>query len=117
MNKKGFTLIEALLVIAIIGVLLLTLIPSVITIINKNKEKACTSTRDSILSAAKMFVAENKYEKIGCGDNYITIGTLKKYGNLKDVELEGFLDTDTVTVNYNCSTKKFTYTYNVSCES
>ena len=59
MNKKGFTLVEALIVIAIIGILLLTLIPSIISIINKNKEKACISTRDNIINAAKMYVAEN----------------------------------------------------------
>ena len=120
MNKKGFTLVEALLVIAIIGVLLLTLIPSVITIINKNKEKSCTSTRDSILSSAKMFVAENKYDlNFECGrEKTIGLATLKEYGNLNDVELEGFPD---VIVTYNCETKKFSYNYEneniVDCKS
>ena len=115
-NKNGFTLVELLLVIAILGVLLLTLIPSVITIINKNKEKSCISTRDSIISAAKMYVAENKYDVIDCGDNTVTIDTLKEYGNLTDKTLDsGF--PSSVTVNYNCDTKKFTYTYDVSCES
>ena len=115
-NKKGFTLVEALFVIAIIGVLLLTLIPSVIIIINKNKEKSCISTRDSIISAAKMYVAENKYEEIDCGNNIITIEKLKEYGNLSDRELDDrFLNS--VTVTYNCDTKEFSYTYDVDCES
>lgn len=115
-NNKGFTLIEALLVIAIIGVLLLALIPSVMTIINKNKEKSCISTRDSIISAAKMYVAENKYDVINCGNNTITISTLKAYGKISDKTLDSRFPTS-ITVNYNCTTKKYTYTYNVDCQS
>lgn len=115
-NNKGFTLIEALLVIAIIGILLLALIPNIITIINKNKEKSCISTRDSIISAAKMYVAENKYDVINCGDNTIAISTLKEYGNISDKTLDSRFPTS-VTINYNCTTKKYTYTYDVDCES
>ena len=119
MNKKGFTLIEALLVLAIIGMLLLILIPSVIIIINKNKEKACISTRESILVAAKMFVADYKYDAIECGDNEIYIGDLFEFGYLTDEYIdEKFPD---VIVTYNCSTKKFSYNYEdeniVDCKS
>ncbi len=116
MNKKGFTLVEALLVIAIIGILLLTLIPSIISIINKNKEKACISTRDNIINAAKMYVAENKYEEINCGDNIVNISKLKTFGNLSDTILDERFPSS-IKITYNCSTKKFTYTYDVSCES
>lgn len=128
MNKRGFTLIEGLLVIAIIGVLLLTLIPSVITIINKNKIKQCESTRDSILMAAKMYVAENKYSlSIDCNGSStsnpkivsvsgITLNLLKEYGKLADKELDSRFP-NSVGVTYNCETKEFTYAYDVSCES
>lgn len=120
MDKKGFTLVEALLVIAIIGVLLLTLVPSVITIINKNKEKACISTRESILSSAKMFIAENKYVfDFPCGEGQeIYIEDLQYYGNIadnKDFE-DKFLE-EPVIVTYDCDNKVFSYEYNVDCES
>lgn len=111
MNRKGFTLVEALLVIAIIGVLLLTLIPSVIIIINKNKEKTFNSTRDSIISAAKMYVAENKYDlPIDCSGNNnayleISLDNLVGYGNLSS-KPSGFPN---VILEYNCSTKEFNY--------
>jgi len=120
MNKKGFTLVEALLVIAIIGVLLLTLIPSVIAIINKNKERTCISTRDSILSTAKMFIAENKYDfDFSCGEGQeIYIEDLKYYGNIADdKEFDNKFLEEPVIVTYNCSTKEFSYEYNVDCES
>ncbi len=132
MSKKGFTLVEALLVIAIIGVLLLTLIPSVITIINKNKEKSCLSTKDSILSTAKMFVAENKYNlNIDCNSNVsgypivkideseISLEILRQFGNLSDKNIDSRFPE--LEVTYNCSTKEFSYNYEneniVDCKS
>lgn len=116
-NSKGFTLIEALIVLLLIGIILLTLIPSVITITNKNKKKSCVSTKNSIISSAKMYVAENKYTKINCGTNNISVSELKEYGNLTDKVLDDkFLNTN-VVVTYNCTTKEFTYIYNIDCES
>ena len=38
MNKKGFTLIEVILVIAIISILAIILIPNVFVLINKNRD-------------------------------------------------------------------------------
>ena len=112
MNKKGFTLIEGLMVIAIIGVILLTLIPSVIVIINKNKQKNFESTRDSIIAAAKMYVAENKYDNtiipIDCnGKNEVYIDVpldkLSGYGNLSTIP-EGFPD---IEIKFDCQEKNF----------
>lgn len=41
MNKKGFTLIETIMVIAILALLMLILVPNVISLINKNNIKSC----------------------------------------------------------------------------
>ena len=117
MNRKGFTLVEALIVLAIIGVLLFVIFPSIITIMKKNKEKSCISTRDSIISAAKMFVAENKYDlNFECGDNILTLDKLREYGNLSDIILDDKYPSS-IIVTYDCSNKEFTYVYYVSCES
>ena len=118
MNKKGITLIEGIMVIAILGVLLLTLIPSVITIINKNKEKNFEATRDSIIEAAKMYVAENKYNlNFNCSgnstDDRVVVNEVNKdnivgYGNLSKWPDGGYPD---IIVIYDCNTKKFEYNY------
>ena len=116
MNKKGFTLIEALLVIAIIGVILLTLVPSIIVIINKNKENSYESMQKSILSAAKMYVAENKYNLgFNCNEEKsIPVSELIDNGLLKDNLVnpktnEDITNTTSVKVTYNCAKKSFSY--------
>ena len=48
MNKKGFTLIEVIMVIAIIAILSLILIPNVMVLIDKNKERSCEKMIDNI---------------------------------------------------------------------
>lgn len=115
MNKRGFTLVEGLLVIAIIGIILLAIVPNVITLINKNRVKACESTKESIISSAKMYVAEKKYDVINCGENSISVKDLKNNGYLKEVNTDIY--TGNVTINYDCTNKIFSYEYNHACES
>ena len=120
MNRKGFTLVEGLMVIAIIGIILMAIVPNVISLINKNRNKACEETKENIISTAKMYVAENKYDKIQCGDNFVAVLYLKENGYLKE-------GTDTigseVKITYDCTNKTFTYSVvdnnrqNVTCES
>ena len=43
MNRKGFTLIEVLVTIAIMALIVLILIPNVIVMLNKSNEKSCNS--------------------------------------------------------------------------
>ena len=62
MNKKGFTLIEIILAIAIMAILILILVPNIFIILNKNNEKSCNSLKSNIESAAKMYVINNKYD-------------------------------------------------------
>ena len=67
LNNKGFTLIELLAVIVILSILMSIMVPSVGNIIQKNKEDNYQSLKDSIISAAKIYISDNRYQ--------ITIGT------------------------------------------
>lgn len=129
MNKKGFTLIETILVVAILALLMLVLVPNVISLIGKNNKESCENLKDNIISAAKIYVNMNKYELEFTCDNTsknITLQTLVDSGDLKidesgkiinpmdDIEIE--LDSSSVSVIYDCDSRTFNYSYNLNCE-
>lgn len=129
MNKKGFTLIETIMVIAILALLMLILVPNVISLINKNNIKSCHNLEDSIKNATKIYVTNNKYQLgFSCDttkeikeikiQDLIDSGDLKltdnKLVNPKDNST--ILLNETVKVTYNCTTKNFTYDFTLNCD-
>ena len=123
MNKKGFTLIEVIMVIAIITILSLILIPNVMVLINENKKRSCEKMIDNIESAAKMYVNQNKYE-LGFDCNKtkgIKLKTLVDAGYLggelvNPINKEKIDLKSEVSVNYNCKVKVFKYKVNnINC--
>lgn len=125
MNRKGFTLIEVIVVIVIIVLLSLILIPNVMLFVSKNDKDMCERLKDNIISAAEMYVSENKYELgFDCGNN--SIKTIK----LSDLITAGKISSPVINpvtnepvsdvnvkVTYDCGTKNFTYEVSdISCE-
>ena len=80
MNNRGFTLIELIMVIAILALLSIILIPVSGNIIEKGKINNCEDTIDGVIAAAKLYVADNRYELT---DNDIELSTLVSEGYLK----------------------------------
>lgn len=124
-NKKGFTLIEVIVVIVIIVILSLILIPNVMLFINKNNINSYEKLITNIESSAKIYVSENKYNLgFGCSDpsktKTITLQTLVDEGDLSSpitnpkTKADIDLNKSNVTVTYNCMTKTFTYKVNVT---
>ena len=126
MNKKGFTLIETIMVIAILALLMLILVPNVIVLINKNNIKSCHNLEDSIINATKMYVTSNKYELgFNCSETKsLKIQDLVNSGYLKisDNKLTNPVDDssisleNTINIKYNCNNKEFTYEFSLNCE-
>lgn len=131
MNKKGFTLIETVMVIAILALLMLILVPNVITLINKNNIKSCHSLEASIKNAAKVYVANNKYQLgFSCNasettsivkipiQNLIDSGDLKlQNDNLVNPKNNSTIKQDKeITVKYDCNKKIFTYDFTLNCD-
>lgn len=119
MNRKGYTLIEVIMVIAIISLLALILIPSSLLVIDKAKENSCEKLKGNIISAAKMYVNDSKYEmNFECKES-----TSKQTISLQELVDTGYLTaplknpvsgneiklSNKVTVQYDCTKKEFSY--------
>ncbi|MDD7150483.1 MAG: prepilin-type N-terminal cleavage/methylation domain-containing protein [Clostridium sp.] len=131
MNKKGFTLIETIMVIAILALLMLILVPNVITLINKNNIKSCQNLEASIKNAAKVYVTNNKYQLgFNCNtsektstvtisiQNLIDSGDLKLQNNelVNPKNNEAIQPNEIVEVTYDCNKKTFTYDFSLTCD-
>lgn len=135
--KKGFTLVELLVVIVILGLLALVAYPSIIKIVNESKKDAYNSQIKVIEKVAKEWAVEHpmelpdiKEENGSCSCNSeeskcIKIEDLKKSGYLSDEEIKnpkgGELNGGveiSCKCNESCGTCKYEYNYiNGTCGS
>ena len=137
LNRRGFTLVEMLAVVVILGLLIGIMVPSVNSLINKNKEDSLKSLKNNIRSAAKSYFSDYRYEVVISNDN--CVNDVKDVISINNVELnssrlflntlvdEGYLKTDNgniknpktsqiinlkgsyIVVQYSCSKKDYIY--------
>lgn len=82
-QSKGFTLIEMLAVLVIIILLTSAIVPSLINLIARNKNKLSNQTKDLIYSATELYLSENNnYSKLENNTYCISISTLVNDGKL-----------------------------------
>ena len=127
MNSKGFSLIELVVVVAILALIAITIVPNVLGLINNNKEKEYNNLVNNIKSAAKNYISDYRYnlnsigKTIDCNSTpritsfEITIEELtsKKYLSSPVINPINNSDmTGKVIAIFDCSKKTFTYTYN-----
>ena len=100
--KKGYTLVELLGVMVILGLILLVSFPLIINQIKKSNEAISESTRILIESSAELYINDNEDEyPINPGAiYYVAVETLVNEGlvskGLKDLDIKDYVK---VTVN------------------
>lgn len=94
LNRKGFTLVEVIAAVVILSVLMLLLVPSVNSLLQRGKNNSYKDLKQSFLLAAEEYVNDNRYNisvfesditAIGTDsitDGKIIIGTLLEKGYL-----------------------------------
>ena len=84
MNKKGFTLIELIVVIAIMGVILILALPQISSIQSANRDRKYEAYKESFVSASKLYVDNHARDMFGYNDSGCAI---IKYSDLKGSNL------------------------------
>lgn len=87
MRKKGFTLVEMLAVITILGVVLLVAIPSIQNQVNSRRKDVDERTKQMILSAAENLVSSNP-------NTYLNIYTSESNKNVYCLTIQTLIDAD-----------------------
>ena len=83
-NKKGFTLVELIGVVILIGLIALIAIPSVDYIITKTKNNAYNRTKDTLKDGLRNWVTDNKELIYEDGEEIIvTLADLKEQGYIE----------------------------------
>ena len=90
-KKSGFTLIEIIVAIAILGIILLLVIPEMAKIVDDKKVSACNSISKTIEDAAQSYV----YFNTGIVDSAILSDNQFEI-SISALQSEGLLDTDLV---------------------
>ncbi len=92
--KKGFTLIELIAVIVILGFILLIIIPTITDVLNDSKQKLNDTQQEQIVVAARNWGLENVSlnEDNTPTKTEVTIATLQNEGYLEDKEIKSLLD-------------------------
>ena len=92
MNRKGFTLVELLVTVAILGIITGLSIPIVRNITQARINKKYDTYLDSLVYATKLYTdsySDDLYGHKASGCEYVTYNDLARYKLVKDIDLSG----------------------------
>lgn len=123
MNRKGFTLIELIAVITILGIIALITVPIMYNSIKNAKEKMYEEQKLRIVDVAKKYALENEaIIRTDLEENYTQVITLEQlkadnYLEQKDIinPVNDEIMNGCILVKYTVSNDEFKYSYSNTC--
>lgn len=114
-NNKGFSLVELIIVIAIMAILAGALAPALIKYINKSRRSADISNADTIRTACQTAMSdEDAMVAIGNGVTGASVSDLKSSYGAFSTEISSILGNSTITSKYFDKGNEFTVDINVA---
>lgn len=107
MNKKGFTLAELLGVIVVLSIIVSIAGLSVISVMNKAKNKTFAEMTDNLKDAAKTCYLDNELDATNCN----TVKELKDNGYFEDNK--DYCDND-ITISFSKNSDDYSDDYQVT---
>lgn len=121
MNRKGFTLVEVLIVVTILGIIMGLSVPLIRNIQKKNENKKFGVYGKSLVSSAKLYTDSYGIDMFGesnYGCNEISYHDLSKKVLLKDIEgVNASCDDDETLVRVIKLNDKYTYETKITCKN
>ena len=119
--KRGFTLVELLAVLILLGVVSLIAIPSIGKILNRSREKARESTKNELIKAAKNYYADNIRELPDDGSyKCLSVSEIEESGYISNDDIVDPTTEEKLTgyvkIYFDNTYNQYTYEYVLSCE-
>jgi type IV pilus assembly protein PilA len=120
--KKGFTLVELLAVIMLLGIISLIAIPSVGKILNRSRQRALDGVKKELIKATKSYTADN-LELLPSNDGGYICVDIETLENSSYINNDEIIDPTTeeplvgyIKVTYLSKYNKYNYEYALNCE-
>ena len=122
MKNKGFTLIELVSVVVLLGIVAVISVPVVKNITKDAKQKVLDKQINSVLESAKNWAIKNTDLLPETGEStLVKIDTLKKEGFLENKEIINPVDKSEMNgcteIKYNADFNQYEYLYQTKCTS
>ena len=118
MKNRGFTLVELVAVVAILGLIALVVYPAVGSVIRNAREETYKDQVDVVITAAKEWSVDNATKLSDDGSVYsLPVSQLIDEGYITNDEVKDPRNSSenlngNVEIKYNSETKSYVYTYN-----